>query len=78
MPHNSHCKSMADSHGTQVLAALKDAPAEIKKRVSEAFRFIKETAETHPNLSCPYCSDPVAVAANAASAAVAAVADRVK
>jgi hypothetical protein len=62
------CKSKADTHLKQALDALKGAPEDVRKHVSAAFRFITEVAETHPELQCPYCSDPVALAAAALSA----------
>lgn len=70
------CKMKATSHWEQALDALKDAPEELRKAVSAAFRFLTDTIESHPNLSCPYCADPLAVAAVAITAGVAAATDR--
>jgi hypothetical protein len=70
------CKAKATAHWEQALDVLKDGPEEIRKAVSNAFRFITDTVEMHPNLTCPYCSDPLAVAAAAVSAGVAAATDR--
>ena len=70
------CKSKATSHWEQALDALKDGPEEVRNAVSAAFRFMTDTIESHPNLTCPYCSDPLSVAANAITAGVAAATDR--
>jgi hypothetical protein len=55
---------------------LKDAPEELRKAVSATFRFLTDTVETHPNVTCPYCADPLAVAAVAITSGVAAATDR--
>jgi hypothetical protein len=65
------CKVKATAHWEQALDVLKDGPEEIRKAVSNAFRFITDTVELHPSLTCPYRSDPLAVAAAAVSAGVA-------
>jgi hypothetical protein len=70
------CKAKATGHWEQALDALKDGPEEIRKAVSNAFRFLTDTVESHPNLTCPYCADPLAVAAATISAGVAAATDR--
>jgi hypothetical protein len=70
------CKVKATAHWEQALDVLKDGPEEIRKAVSNAFRFITDTVELHPNLICPYCSDPLAEAAAAVSAGVAVATDR--
>ena len=72
------CKAKATSHWEQALDALKDGPEEIRKAVSAAFRFLTDTVETHPSLTCPYCSDPLAVAAAVFSTGVAAASERKK
>ena len=72
------CKTKATSHWEQALDALKDGPEELRKAVSAAFRFLTDTIETHPNITGPYCSDPLAVAAAALTAGVAAATDHSK
>ncbi|HEY6476661.1 MAG TPA: hypothetical protein VI456_08755 [Polyangia bacterium] len=72
------CKGKATGHWEQALDALKDGPEEVRKAVSNAFRFMTDTIETHPSLSCPYCSDPLAVAASVVTAGVAAAVDQKK
>ena len=70
------CKAKATAHWEEALDVLKDGPEEIRKAVSNAFRFITDTIELHPNLTCPYCSDPLASADAVVSAGVAAATDR--
>jgi hypothetical protein len=70
------CKAKATTHWEQALEALKDGPEDVRKAVSNAFRFLTDTVEMHPNLTCPYCSDPLAVVAATVSAGVAAATDR--
>ena len=72
------CKAKATTHWEEALDALKDGPEEIRKAVSNAFRFVTDTIESHPNLTCPYRSDPLSVAAVAITAGVAAATDSKK